>query len=107
MGQLFSRFKLVICTLRELDAEYHSVIKRVDLSPGLPVNEPTLPFWAVPPANLPTRVNTSLPKHVDVLVIGSGITGVSCIRTLLKKGPPGLRVLVLEARDVCSGATAR
>lgn len=106
MGQLFSRFKLVINTLRELDAEYHSVIKRVDLSPGLPVNEPTLPFWAVPPANLPTR-NTSLPKHVDVLVIGSGITGVSCVRTLLKKGPPGLRVLVLEARDVCSGATAR
>ena len=107
MGQLFSRFKLLISTLRELDAEYHTVIKRVELSPGLPVNEPTLPFWTVPPANLPTRVNTSLPKHVDVLVIGSGITGVSCVRTLLKKGPPGLRVLVLEARNVCSGATGR
>jgi hypothetical protein len=107
MGQLLSRFKLVINTLLELDREYLTVVKRVNLSPGLPVNEPTLSFWTVPPANLPTRVNTSLPTHVDVLVIGSGITGVSCVRTLLKNGPPGLRVLVLEARDVCSGATAR
>jgi hypothetical protein len=107
MGQLLSRLKVVIGTLRELDAEYHAFQKRVNLSPGLPVNEPTLPFWTVPPTNLPTRINSALPTHVDVLVIGSGITGVSCVRTLLKKGPPGLRILVLEARDVCSGATGR
>ena len=107
MGQLLSKLKLVIGILRELDAEYHSFRKRVNLSPGLPAKEPTLPFWTVPPANLPTRINSALPTHVDVLVIGSGITGVSCVRTLLKKGPSGLRVLVLEARDVCSGATGR
>jgi NADPH-dependent 2,4-dienoyl-CoA reductase/sulfur reductase-like enzyme len=107
MGQLLSRLKLVIDTVRELDGEYLALQKRVNLSPGLPVNEPTLPFWTVPPTKLPTRINTALPTHVDVLVIGSGITGVSCARTLLKKGPPGLRVLVLEARDVCSGATGR
>jgi glycine/D-amino acid oxidase-like deaminating enzyme len=56
---------------------------------------------------LPSPTNTALPRHVDVLIIGSGITGVSCARTLLRKGPPSLRVLVLEARDVCSGATGR
>ena len=107
MGQLLSRLKVVIGTLRELNAEYLSFQQRVTLSPGLPVNDPTLPFWAVPPANMPMCINSALPTHVDVLVIGSGITGVSCARTLLKKGPPGLRVLVLEARDVCSGATGR
>ena len=107
MGQLLSRLKAVIGTLRELNAEYLAFQKRVKLSPGLPVNDPTLPFWTVPPTILPTSINSALPTHVDVLVIGSGITGVSCVRTLLKKGPPGLRVLVLEARDVCSGATGR
>jgi FAD dependent oxidoreductase len=107
MGQLLSRLKVVIGTLRELNAEYLSFQQRVILSPGLPVNDPTLPFWTVPPANMPMCINSALPTHVDVLVIGSGITGVSCVRTLLKKGPPGLRVLVLEARDVCSGATGR
>jgi glycerol-3-phosphate dehydrogenase len=71
------------------------------------VNNPTLSYWTVPPIDLPARDNTALPTHADVLIIGSGITGVSCARTLLKKGPPGLRVLVLEARDVCSGATGR
>ncbi|KAI0286596.1 FAD dependent oxidoreductase [Russula aff. rugulosa BPL654] len=81
MGQLLSRFNFVIAIVREL--------------------------VGIPPAKLPARNNTDLPTHVDVLIIGSGITGVSCARTLLKKGPPGLRVLVLEARDVCSGATGR
>lgn len=107
MGQLLAKFKLVIATLGELDEEYSDLKKRVNLSPGLPVNDPTLPYWIVPPINLPAHSNTALPSHVDVLIIGSGITGVSCARTLLKKGPPGLRVLVLEARDVCSGATGR
>lgn len=83
------------------------VKERIDKSPDLPVDTPTVPFWTVPPAQLPTDNDTPLPSHVDVLVIGSGITGVSCTRTLLRHGPPGLRVLVLEARDVCSGATGR
>jgi hypothetical protein len=108
MGQLLSRFKLAIATLGELNGEYTTLRKRVNLSPGLPVDNPTLPYWTVPPINLPAHNNTTaLPTHVDVIIIGSGITGVSCARTLLKKGPPGLRVLVLEARDVCSGATGR
>ncbi|KAI0245683.1 FAD dependent oxidoreductase-domain-containing protein [Lactifluus subvellereus] len=113
MGNLLSRIKLVVGVLRELDAEYRSVKQRVQRSPGLPVNEPTVPFWTVPPAKLPIPTDDAaasaavLPSHVDVVVIGSGITGVSCARTLLSKGPPGLRVLVLEARDVCSGATGR
>ena len=108
MGNLLTRIKLVVGVFRELDAEYLSVKQRVQSSPGLPVNEPTVPFWTVPPANLPIPTDTTAPpSHVDVVVIGSGITSASCTRTLLTKAPPGLRVLVLEARDVCSGATGR
>ncbi|KAH9064955.1 FAD dependent oxidoreductase [Lactarius vividus] len=104
---MFSRIKLVLGLIRQLDAEYRVVKERIDRSPELPVDRPTVPFWTVPPAELPIDNDAPLPSHVDVLVIGSGITGVSCTRTLLRHGPPGLRVLVLEARDVCSGATGR
>jgi hypothetical protein len=104
---MFSRIKLVIDLIRQLDGEYRAVRERIDKSPGLPVDTPTVPFWTVPPAQLPIDNDAPLPSHVDVLVIGSGITGVSCTRTLLRHGPQGLRILVLEARDVCSGATGR
>lgn len=107
MGQLLSRFKLVIDTVCQLESEYRTIKERIDCSPGLPVDEPTLPFWTVPPAELRAPAKSALPTHVHILVVGSGITGVSCARTLLKKGPPDLRVLVLESRDVCSGATGR
>ncbi|KAI0307404.1 FAD dependent oxidoreductase [Multifurca ochricompacta] len=105
MGNLFSLIKLAITILRELGEEYRTVRERIKSSPGLPVNQPLPSFWMVPPVRLPT--STELPSFADVIVIGSGITGASCTRTLLRKGPSGLRVLVLEARDVCSGATGR
>jgi FAD dependent oxidoreductase len=105
MGNIIARVNVLIRLLRQLDADYRSVIERIQRSPDLPVNNPTVSFWTVPSAKLP--VPPALPSHVDVLVIGSGITGVSCTRTLLNKGPSSLRVLVLEARDVCSGATGR
>ena len=104
---MLSRIKLVIDLIRQFDAEYRALKQRIDRSPDLPVDAPTIPFWTVPSVQLPIDNDAPLPSHVDVLVIGSGITGVSCTRTLLRHGPPELRVLVLEARDVCSGATGR
>lgn len=43
---------------------------------------------------------------VDVVVIGSGITAMSLVRTLLRKSP-NLAVVIIEARSLCSGATGR
>ncbi|KAH9982041.1 FAD dependent oxidoreductase-domain-containing protein [Lactifluus volemus] len=106
MGNIIARLNVLIHLIRQLDADYRSVKERIQRSPDLPVNNPTVSFWTVPPAKLPAPP-PALPSHVDVLVIGSGITGLSCTRTLLNKGPSSLRVLVLEARDVCSGATGR
>lgn len=53
-----------------------------------------------------------LPSEVDVVIIGSGITGTAIAKTLLeppngKKTEKPLRVAMLDAREACSGATGR
>lgn len=45
-----------------------------------------------------------LPSKADVVVIGSGITGTFAARELVNNGK---NVLMLEAREACSGATGR
>ncbi|EXJ83255.1 hypothetical protein A1O1_06874 [Capronia coronata CBS 617.96] len=74
--------------------------------PGLPVPRPTTPHWLKDPHALAQVQSASLPKAVDVVVIGSGITALSIARTLLSQSP-SIRVTILEARALCSGATGR
>ncbi|KAF8554435.1 FAD dependent oxidoreductase [Imleria badia] len=53
---------------------------------------------------------SDLPQHADIVVIGSGITGTSVARTLLDRTHAEGKhpvILMLEARDACSGATGR
>lgn len=54
------------------------------------------------------RTTDELPKEADVVIIGSGYTGAATAYYMLEKDN-GKRpsVVILEARDVCSGATAR
>lgn len=54
-----------------------------------------------------------LPDRADIVIVGAGITGASFARALLEQnhgkdsaGNP-LKVIILEARGVCSGATGR
>ena len=81
-----------------------TISKRIKESPGLPVPNPTLPFWTIPKALI--EGVDELPTYVDVVVIGSGITGCSFVYNALQREGK-IRVLMLEARDVCSGATGR
>lgn len=48
-----------------------------------------------------------LPSHADIVIIGAGITGSSLAYQLTRYGGAGVgkRVVVLEARDVASGAS--
>lgn len=81
----------------------------------LPVPQSTQSFWlnSAPDCNpLANHGSTSaLPKQVDILIIGSGISGVSTLYHLVQ----GLRhsfrsttsIALLEAREFCSGATGR
>ncbi|PBK89194.1 hypothetical protein ARMGADRAFT_1083740 [Armillaria gallica] len=73
----------------------------------VPARLQAAPIWSIPA--LPIQKESSsaaLPPSTDVVIIRSGITGTSFARTLL--GTDGsLEVVMLEARDACSGATAR
>ncbi len=63
----------------------------------------TTPFWTDDfprPADLPV---SSLPEQVDVAIVGSGYTGLSAARTLVKGGA---RVAVLEQNQIGSGASS-
>ncbi|KAF4996288.1 hypothetical protein FDECE_12510 [Fusarium decemcellulare] len=76
------------------------------VDPGFPVSNSTKSFWQStkhPRANHQSAWPT---EPVDIAIIGSGISGMSLARTLLSKRPD-LRITLLEARDLCSGATAR
>lgn len=61
----------------------------------------------IPPFSMATHESQqNLPSHADVVIIGSGISGASFARTLLERRA-GLHVVMLEARDVCAGASGR
>ena len=60
----------------------------------------------------PLPSSTDLPEESDIVVIGAGFAGVSSVYHLVKEiKASGLtkkpRITLLEARDVCSGATGR
>ena len=62
----------------------------------------TLPYWIDSPAGELGRLAGG--ERVDVAIVGAGVTGLSCARTLAREG---LRVQVLEARRAGSGASGR
>lgn len=81
--------------------------ERVNLPPTLPRPNPTLSGWQNPPdAIADLRTTVELPKTADVVIVGSGISGASIAFNLLEKDP-NLKVVMLEARQACSGATGR
>ncbi|EMD93827.1 hypothetical protein COCC4DRAFT_65959 [Bipolaris maydis ATCC 48331] len=100
--------------LKALSTEFNQALKRASQSPGLPSPNPTQTYWLNDPP-YPELVNASspsLPQTTDVAIIGSGIAGASVARSLLherrrSKTNPDEKVVVLEARQLCSGATAR
>ncbi|KAJ7159009.1 FAD dependent oxidoreductase [Mycena crocata] len=78
------------------------------LDPGLPCPNPTLSYWTIPPSKLSgcKKDSATIDQEAEVVIIGSGITGVSVARSLLKRNSK-IKIVMLEAREVCSGATAR
>ncbi|KAG0704631.1 FAD dependent oxidoreductase-domain-containing protein [Suillus ampliporus] len=84
----------------------------------LPSRNPTRSFWidSSPDANPLAGEGSQdpLPSEADVCIIGAGITGVGVAYHLIEllnnaslslEDP--LRIVILEARDFCSGATGR
>ncbi|EGN96963.1 hypothetical protein SERLA73DRAFT_185222 [Serpula lacrymans var. lacrymans S7.3] len=82
----------------------------------LPSEHPTRSFWTDSAPNVNPLASEGsegiLTSEADVCIIGSGITGVGVAYHLAEsvagvdhEGP--LKVVILEARDFCSGATGR
>jgi Asp/Glu/hydantoin racemase len=90
---------------------------RARIPVSLPRTGPTTSYWQDPPDRLADhRTTEHLPESaVDVVVIGSGITGAAVAWNLLKHipvtdGVPAAQkpsIVMLEARQACSGATGR
>ncbi|KAF5548752.1 FAD dependent oxidoreductase superfamily [Fusarium napiforme] len=85
------------------------VVKLITVQSGLPSSNPTTPTWQTP--THPTVANAQsqdFPSETDIIIIGSGITGIGAAHSLLNhpKGT-GLKVTMLEARTAVSGATGR
>ncbi|KIY52156.1 DAO-domain-containing protein [Fistulina hepatica ATCC 64428] len=53
------------------------------------------------------RSAAELPASAGVIIIGSGITGVTTAYELLNSADPPKSIVLLEAREFCSGATGR
>jgi glycine/D-amino acid oxidase-like deaminating enzyme len=66
-------------------------------------------YWLSYDSNLQNhRTTEALPEEADVVVVGSGYTGAATAYYMLEKsGGKRPSVVILEARDICSGATAR
>ncbi|KAF5024250.1 hypothetical protein F66182_3682 [Fusarium sp. NRRL 66182] len=94
-------------TILSLHTQFSSLLTRASSDPGLPVPSPTASYWLDDPP-FPALCNIQedqLPEEADVVIIGGGITGAAVAKSLLELSKH--RVVVCEARQLCSGATGR
>ena len=74
---------------------------------SLPVPNPTVPYWQDPPSSIAFFFNyTEITDIYYFLFFGSGISGASIALTLLER-KPDVKIVMLEARTACGGATGR
>src|ERR671936_2601231 len=71
---------------------------------GVAAADPTTSYWLAEARESPLSTPTTSAGEVDVVVVGGGVTGCSCALTLAERG---LRVRLLEAREIAGGASGR
>lgn len=74
----------------------------------LPVPNPVTSYWLSEPHELSEfRSTAKLPAETDIVIIGGGFAGVTTAYHLLQGNEKPPRIVILEARQLCSGATGR
>jgi ribulose 1,5-bisphosphate synthetase/thiazole synthase len=80
-------------------------------SKHLPVPNGMTSFWRTEPHALDSHRSTELlPNECDIVIIGAGYAGASLAHHILSQISPGSQppsIVILEARQACSGATGR
>jgi hypothetical protein len=81
-------------------------------SPPFPVANAVPSYWRKEVGSIDNhRSTTELPAKADVVVIGAGYVGASVVHHLIEESVRTKRalpsILILEAREACSGATGR
>lgn len=78
---------------------------------GFPVENPMTSYWLRNPDPLAAYSSSeSVPEHCDIAIIGTGLAGVATAYHILSDPSTAAKsptVVLLEAREVCSGATGR
>lgn len=66
-------------------------------------------FWRANPGTLDNHRSTAqLPEECDIVVVGAGYSAAALVTHIIAQAKGNLpSILVLEARQLCSGATGR
>lgn len=112
LRNIYLGLKAIFQELSTLSEAYSGLQSRISTSPGLPVPSPTTPFWTQhPPFPKLCQIQSPvLTSSADVVIIGSGITAAAVAKTILDECAAlkvNKKVVILEARELCSGATGR
>jgi glycine/D-amino acid oxidase-like deaminating enzyme len=74
----------------------------------LPIPDPVTSYWLSEPHELSEfRSTAKLPTETDIVIIGGGFAGITAAYHLLQNNEKPPRIVILEARQLCSGATGR
>jgi hypothetical protein len=75
---------------------------------AFPVPNSTTSFWRTQLDALDNHRSTvELPAEADIVIVGAGYSGASIAHHLLEQGSGPKSIVILEAREACSGATGR
>lgn len=79
-------------------------------APGFPHPHPTTSFWLGQSRASPYigyNSSSEVPSEADVVIIGGGLSGVVTAYFLLHSPKPPKSIVLVEAREISSGATGR
>ena len=102
---------ILVASIAESSADSKELLERI-ARPRLPVENSTKSFWQQRPPfpKLVDIKSDKLPASADIVIIGSGMSGASIAHTILQECRfLGItkRVVLVEGRTICSGATGR
>ena len=84
---------------------------RANIPVGPPVADPLPSYWQNPKSGIANRYDGHLNDPCDnpcnIIIVGSGISGTMIAWNLLNQNPQLNTIMMLEARESCSGATGR